>query len=257
MSLNEHFQVRTVKVSNLSHGASEQDIREFFSFSGEIEHVEMQGGDEWSQIAYVTFKDAQGADTALLLSGATIVDMSVIITAAPEYKPPPSSSPPPYTEGPTSKPATSSNAVQKAEDVVSTMLAKGFVLGKDAVGKAKSFDQKHQLTSTASAKVATLDRKIGLSEKFSMGTSAVNGKVREVDDKFQVSEKTRSALATAKQSASNAGSAVMKNRFVFTGVSWVSSAFSKVTEAASDVSNKTKEKMAAEEQHKGSGSGPH
>ncbi|XP_078173116.1 binding partner of ACD11 1-like isoform X2 [Carex rostrata] len=88
--------VRTVKVSNLSHGASEQDIREFFSFSGEIEHVEMQGGDEWSQIAYVTFKDAQGADTALLLSGATIVDMSVIITAAPEYKPPPSSSPPPY-----------------------------------------------------------------------------------------------------------------------------------------------------------------
>lgn len=90
------------------------------------------------------------------------------------------------TEGPTSKPATSSNAVQKAEDVVSTMLAKGFVLGKDAVGKARSFDQKHQLTLTASAKVATLDRKIGLSEKFSMGTSAVNGKVREVDDKFQV-----------------------------------------------------------------------
>jgi RNA recognition motif-containing protein len=43
VKLNEHFQVRTVKVSNLSHGASEQDVREFFSFSGEIEHVEMQG----------------------------------------------------------------------------------------------------------------------------------------------------------------------------------------------------------------------
>jgi len=25
-------------------------------------------GDEWSQIAYVTFKDSQGAETALLLS---------------------------------------------------------------------------------------------------------------------------------------------------------------------------------------------
>jgi hypothetical protein len=90
------------------------------------------------------------------------------------------------TEGPASKPATSSTAVQKAEDVVSTMLAKGFVLGKDAVTRAKSFDQKLQLTSTASAKVASLDRKIGLSEKFSVGTSAVNGKVREVDNKFQV-----------------------------------------------------------------------
>jgi hypothetical protein len=76
--------------------------------------------------------------------------------------------------------------VQKAEDVVSTMLAKGFVLGKDAVSRAKSFDQKLQLTSTASAKVASLEKKIGLSEKFSMGTSAVNGKVREVDNKFQV-----------------------------------------------------------------------
>lgn len=76
--------------------------------------------------------------------------------------------------------------MQKAEDVVSTMLAKGFVLGKDAVSRAKSLDQKHQLTSTASAKVASLDKKIGLSEKFSMGTSAVNGKVREVDNKFQV-----------------------------------------------------------------------
>lgn len=29
-------------VSNVSLGASEQDIKEFFSFSGEIEYVEMQ-----------------------------------------------------------------------------------------------------------------------------------------------------------------------------------------------------------------------
>lgn len=34
-------QIRTVKVCNLSLGASEQDIKEFFSFSGEIEYVEI------------------------------------------------------------------------------------------------------------------------------------------------------------------------------------------------------------------------
>lgn len=34
------------------------------------------------------------------------------------------------------------SAVQKAEDVVSSMLAKGFILGKDAVNKAKLFDEK-------------------------------------------------------------------------------------------------------------------
>lgn len=36
------LQTKTVKVSNVSLGATEQDIKEFFSFSGDIEHVEMQ-----------------------------------------------------------------------------------------------------------------------------------------------------------------------------------------------------------------------
>lgn len=36
------LQTTTVKVSNVSLGASERDIKEFFSFSGDIEYVEMQ-----------------------------------------------------------------------------------------------------------------------------------------------------------------------------------------------------------------------
>ena len=36
------LQVRTVKVTNVSLSATVQDIKEFFSFSGDIEHVEMQ-----------------------------------------------------------------------------------------------------------------------------------------------------------------------------------------------------------------------
>ncbi|TVU13020.1 hypothetical protein EJB05_46711 [Eragrostis curvula] len=243
--------VRSVKVTNVSLTATEQDIKEFFSFSGDIEHVEMQSGDEWSQVAYVTFKDAQGAETALLLSGATIVDLSVIIAPAPEYQPPPSASAPPMSG--TRVPVGGDNVVHKAEDVVSTMLAKGFVLGKDAVGKAKSFDEKHGFTSTAGAKVASIDKKIGLSEKITTGTSLVSEKVKEMDQKFQVSDKTKSAFAAAEQKVSSAGSAIMKNRYVFTGASWVTNAFNKVTKAATDVGTMTKEKMAAEEQHKGSG----
>nr|CAD1831032.1 unnamed protein product [Ananas comosus var. bracteatus] len=238
--------VKTVKVGNVSLSASEQDIKEFFSFSGDIEHVEMQSADEWSQIAYVTFKDSQGAETALLLSGATIVDLSVIITPAPDYKLPPTASAPPLPEN--SKPSSGAEtAVQKAEDVVASMLAKGFVLGKDAVSRAKAFDDKHQLTSTATAKVASFDKKIGLSEKISTGTLLVNEKVKEMDQKFQVSEKTKSALAAAEQKVSTAGSAIMSNRYVLTSAAWVTGAFNKVAKAASDVGSKTKEKVAAEE----------
>ncbi|KAF6148524.1 hypothetical protein GIB67_042483 [Kingdonia uniflora] len=179
---------RSVKVSNVSLSASEQDIKEFFSFSGDIEYVEMQSGNERSQIAYVTFKDSQGAETALLLSGATIVDLSVTIAPAPEYQLPPSATAPSVTYDNKDGTGTES-AVQKAEDVVSTMIAKGFILGKDALNKAKTFDEKHQFTSTATAKVASLDKRIGLSEKISMGTSAVNDKVKEMDQKFQASLK--------------------------------------------------------------------
>ncbi|KAH7659099.1 RNA recognition motif domain-containing protein [Dioscorea alata] len=237
--------VRTVKVSNVSLGASEQVLKEFFSFSGDIEYVEMKSADEWSQVAYVTFKDSQGAETAALLSGATIVDLSVIIEPAADYQLPPAASAPSLPSD--AKPATES-ALQKAEDVVSGMLAKGFILGKDAVNKAKSFDEKHQFTSTATAKVASFDKKIGLSEKVTMGASAVNEKVKEMDQKFQVSEKTKSAFAVAEQKMSSAGSAILKNRYVFTGASWVTGAFNKVTKAATDVGSKTKEKVLSEEQ---------
>lgn len=140
------------------------------------------------------------------------------------------------------------SAFRKAEDVVTGMLAKGFVLGKDAVGKAKTFDEKHQLSSTATAKVASLDQKIGFTEKISVGATAVGGKVREVDQKFQVSEKTKSAFAAAEQTVSTAGSAIMKNRYILTGASWVTGAFSKVAKAAEEVGQKTKEKVGIVEE---------
>ncbi|KAK6146459.1 hypothetical protein DH2020_020328 [Rehmannia glutinosa] len=237
--------IKTVKVSNLSLGASERDIYEFFSFSGDIEYVEMRSDTERSQLAFVTFKDAQGAETAVLLSGATIVDMTVEINPDPDYKLPPAASHHPGNEFPSDNKTGggAESAIQKAEDVVSSMLAKGFILGKDAVNKAKSFDEKHQLTSTASAKVASFDKKIGLTEKITIGTSIVNDKVREVDEKLQVSEKAKSAFAAAEQTVSNAGTAIMKNRYILTGTTWVTGAFNKVTKAAGEVGQKTKEKV--------------
>lgn len=58
---------------------------------------------------------------------------------------------------------------RKAEDVVSSMIAKGFILGKDAIAKAKSLDEKHQLTSTASAKVTSFDKKLDSQRKSTLG----------------------------------------------------------------------------------------
>ncbi|XP_051138060.1 binding partner of ACD11 1 isoform X2 [Andrographis paniculata] len=243
MSLPPPPPMRTVRVCNVSLSATPQDIQEFFSFSGIIEHIEMKSVNHRSQTAFVTFKDYKGAETAVLLSGATVVDQSVEIALEPDYVLPsiamasPASSVDRATHERSADVGAAASTVQKAEDVVSSMLANGYILGKDAVDRAKAFDEKHQVT----AKVAELDQRIGLSEKVSIGATIVNDKVRDVDHKYQVSEKTKSALT-------GAGSAVMKNRYVLTGATWVAGAFSRVSKAAGEVGQKTMDKVSEEQQ---------
>ncbi|KAK6122430.1 hypothetical protein DH2020_043821 [Rehmannia glutinosa] len=237
--------IRTIRVSNVSLAVSEREMYEFFSFSGDIRYIEMLRETETTQVAYVTFMDSQGADRATLLTGSTIAGLSVSITPIENYQLPPNAV---SLTSPNS--TMTGSAVKKAEDVVSTMLAKGFSLGKDALNKAKSLDEKHHLTLNASATVASIDRRIGLSEKLSMGTAVVNGKVKEMDELLQVSEMTKSAFAAAEQTASSAGSAIMSNRYVSTGASWVTSALSAVSKAAEDVGVMTKEKVEKAEEEK-------
>ncbi|KAL0372771.1 UNVERIFIED_CONTAM: Binding partner of ACD11 1 [Sesamum calycinum] len=246
--------IRTVKVSNVSPAVSERDILEFFTFSGDIRHIEMQRGTETPQVAYVTFRDSHGVDRATLLTGATLAGLSISITPVENYELPPNATSltSTYSNLPLSRfniidfsffkdetPSVVGSAVKKAEDVVSTMLAKGFLLGKGALNRAQSFDEKHQLTSNATATVASIDRRIGFTEK-----------VKEMDERLQVSEMTKSALAAAEQRASSAGSAIMNTRIVSAGASWFSSALSVVSKAAEGVSTMTREKVEKVEEER-------
>lgn len=79
------------------------------------------------------------------------------------------------------------------------------------------------------------------------GTTIVTEKVKEMDENFHVSEKTKTAISAAEQTVSNAGSAIMKNRYILTGATWVTGAFSKVAKAAGEAGQKAKEKVLAEE----------
>ncbi|CAH1435709.1 unnamed protein product [Lactuca virosa] len=78
--------------------------------------------------------------------------MTITVTLAPDYHLPldATSTARGVTEG-------EESVMNKAEDVISSMLSKGFILGKDVVSKAKSFDEK-----------------IGFTEKVTTGTSMVN-----------------------------------------------------------------------------------
>lgn len=93
------------------------------------------------------------------------------------------------------------------------MLAKGSAIKQDAVNKAKAFDEKHQFRANASAKVISLDRRVGLSEKLTVGISVVNEKMKTVDQKLQVSDKTIAALMAAERKLNNTGSAVKSSKY--------------------------------------------
>lgn len=94
------------------------------------------------------------------------------------------------------------------------MLAKGSAIRQDAINKAKAFDEKHRLTANASARVISFDKRVGLSQKLNVGISAVNEKVKSVDQRLQVSDKTMAAIMAAERKLNDTGSAVKSSRLL-------------------------------------------
>ncbi|KAL3535976.1 hypothetical protein ACH5RR_004437 [Cinchona calisaya] len=249
---------RTVQVKQLSDLASEREIHEFFSFSGEIEHIEIRRDSPLSRTAFVTFKDPKALEIAVLLSGATIVDQIVTITPAENYVPQDDireirivenavdmsqeNTSPFAEEVKNNSPRSGRVYVNRAQDVVSNVIAKGSAIGQDAINKAKAFDEKHNLRANASARVASFDKRVGLSEKFTVGISVVNEKVKSVDQRLQVSDKTMAAIMAAERKLNNTGSAVKSSRYVAAGTTWLNGAFSKVAKAGQVAGTKTREK---------------
>uniref|UniRef100_A0A803N3C3 Uncharacterized protein n=1 Tax=Chenopodium quinoa TaxID=63459 RepID=A0A803N3C3_CHEQI len=206
-----------------------------------------------SKTAFVTFKEEKALEIALLLSGATLVDRIVTISLAENY------AVKPETEVRTVENTlitsnvedTSINAeaksgkayVNKAQEVVSSMIAKGSAMRQDAVNKAKAFDEKHRLTASASAKVSSFDKRVGLTEKLTVGISAINEKVKSVDQKLQVSDKTMAALFAAERKLNDTGTAVKSSRYVTAGAAWFNGAFSKVSKVGHVAGTKTRQKF--------------
>ncbi|KAI3799453.1 hypothetical protein L1987_34751 [Smallanthus sonchifolius] len=252
------MQTRTVQVGHLSDLATEREIHEFFSFSGDIEQVEIRRDSEQNKTAFVTFKDPKALEIALLLSGATIVDQIVSITPAENYVPKPElrqvhevdnavsmapgSSSPSAAESNSSSPRSGNVYMSKAQDVVSSVLAKGSAIRQDALNKAKAFDEKHQLRANTSARVNSFDKRVRLSEKFNVGVSVVNEQVKSVDQKLQVSDKTMAALLAAERKLNDTGSAVKSSRYVTAGAAWLNGAFGKVAKAGQVAGTKTRQK---------------
>lgn len=232
------------EVTGLSPNATEKDVYDFFAFSGSIEHVEIVRSEDYACSAYVTFKDAYAVENAVLLSGATIVDQRVFISRwgshedefdiwnRSSWKIEEETSSSHNSNGNQSVP-TAGEAVAMAQDVVKTMLSKGYVLGKDAFLKAKAFDESHRVSATAVEKVAEMSKQIGLTDKISAGV----GVAKSVDEQYRLSETTKSAVSATSRTAVAAANSVINSSYFSMGALWVSDALSKAAKAAADLGN--------------------
>ncbi|KAF2316254.1 hypothetical protein GH714_041595 [Hevea brasiliensis] len=245
----------TAEVTCLSPKATVEDVYDFFAHCGPIEHVEIIRSSEYGSTAYVTFRGAYALETAILLSGATIMDQRICITHWGTYmdesdpwnswKVENAGSTGIHMNQYTSSPG---EVVTVAQEVVRTMLAKGYVLGKDALIKAKAFDESHQVSATAAAKVAELSNRIGLTDKIQAGMETV----KSVDQKYHVSDITASAVlvtGTAAvvaatytgKAAVAAANAVVNSSYFAKGAVWVSDVLTRAAQAAADFGNKSSE----------------
>lgn len=122
------------------------------------------------------------------------------------------------------------------------MLAKGYDLGKDVLIKAKAFDESHQVSTSAVSRVAELSNRIGLTERINSGVEMV----RSIDERFHVSEITKSAavvtgtaavvaVTVTGEAAAAAASAVVNSSYFSKGALWVLDALSRAARTTSDL----------------------
>ncbi|KAL0450568.1 UNVERIFIED_CONTAM: Binding partner of ACD11 1 [Sesamum latifolium] len=237
-----------VEVIGLSPEASWEDVYQFFLNCGSIKRLEITRICADISIAHVEFEDAYSVKIALFLSGSEIAGQPVAICSCGTYNVDAS----PYLvdfgeeENGSNSVATHSGsfistpgeAVTVVQGVMQTMILKGYVLSKDALSKARAFDESHQVSSTAAAKVAELSKKIGLTDKVHSGVEAA----KYVDEKYHVSEVTKSVASYTGRTAVAAANAVVNSSYFAKGALWVSGVLDRAAKAAADLGNRGVEK---------------
>lgn len=179
-----------VQVTDLSPKATEGNLREFFQFSGKIVDIQLYMPPEGGHAAKIYFEKEEEAETAVLLTGAIILDQQVVIASL---------------FGGEAAPVMG----KKAVEVISLMLSQGFVFGKTTLDKLSDFDKRIGLSDSVKANLASaklkltkLDEKIQFRSKAKSFFKSVEGKVSEADTRFKISETFTSTSAKVQENKS-------------------------------------------------------
>ncbi|XP_019461834.1 PREDICTED: binding partner of ACD11 1-like isoform X2 [Lupinus angustifolius] len=248
----------TAEVTSLSPNANENDVCTFFAYCGVIEHVGIVRSGEYACTAYVTFRDAYALETALLLNGSMILDQCICISRCGAYIQD-CDNWNSYASSHEESIITSKDihmnkfvsspgeAIILAQEVVKTMVAKGYVLGKDAFVMARAFDESHNVSSSTTAKVAELSNKIGLTNTINSGIE----NFKSLDEKYHVTDITKSAVTftgttaivvgtVTSKAAMATGNAIINSSYFAKGALWVSDMLARAAKGVADLGQHNK-----------------
>eukprot|EP01116_Phalansterium_solitarium_P018702 TRINITY_DN5050_c0_g1_i1.p2 TRINITY_DN5050_c0_g1~~TRINITY_DN5050_c0_g1_i1.p2 ORF type:complete len:284 (-),score=101.05 TRINITY_DN5050_c0_g1_i1:608-1459(-) len=254
---------KTVFVSNVSPNATEKTVSDFFSFCGKITKLYLkQDEGRNTKSAIVQFETESAAKTALLLSNALIVDLPIAVVpysqAAVTAPLAPAAEPADITTRDFGVP----DEQRSKTSVIVSLLAAGYVVGEDAIQKAKEFDEKHSILlqarigfETVKAKALEVDQKLHISEKVAAAAHIVEDKAKQVDEKYQVSAKAHQAANVVKDKANETLAKLKENPKFVDGLAKASeladSVKAQVTSKYHDLSQQVSAAVAEKRAEKG------
>lgn len=254
----------SVLVTNLSPQADEKTISDFFSFCGKIEKFYVKKGEN-TNTAVICFETESAAKTALLLTNALIADQPIEVkTYIPEEIHDEQGNTPNLGElVPQEKIMTRDYKVPDEQrtktSVIASLIAAGYILGQDAIGKAKEFDEKHNLSvkakaavDTAKSKLEEFDRNYKITEKTTQLKQNISTKATQIDQEYHISEKITATTTAAKESVLNAAHKVQENPTVAKGISTINQTANSLKDSATNMWNDYKNQVdhAIEEKQK-------
>jgi len=223
--------------------------------------------------AIIQFETESAAKTALLLTNALIVDRPITVspygtmpTTTPTTTTPttmPSPSPVIMTTDPGSQIPPEKITKRDYGDVpddqrsktsvVASLLAAGYVLANDALEKAKSYDEKHNLSTRAKAtveqikvKVNEIDVQYGISDKATAMKNSVTETAKKLDSDYKISEKASLAANTVKLTAQSGYQKAQENPTIKKGLEQVKATAQKVSTSVTSTYNDMREQTKKE-----------
>jgi len=260
----------SVYITNISASASEKTVSDFFSFCGKIDKLFLKKEENGTSSAVVQFETESAAKTALLLTNALIVDKPITVT--------------PYSLN-VDQPSTSTileenlvpdNKVTQRDfpvpdeqrtktSVIASLIAAGYVLGQDTLGKAKDYDEKHNISLQAKVavdmmknKVQELDNQYKISEKAAAISQQATDKAKKIDEQYHISEKAQQTATVVKTQVQTYAQKVSENPTVAKGITSAMGTFESIKTSASYMYNdyKTQLDKAIEEKQRERGITP-